>query len=91
MTTRTTLSPASGNWIIAATVLGSGLVFIDGTIVSIALPIIQTGFRATTFDAQWVIEAYTLVLGALMLLGGALGDRYGRKRIFILGTVIFAV
>ncbi|MBV8117100.1 MAG: MFS transporter [Candidatus Eremiobacteraeota bacterium] len=84
-------SAAAGNWIIAATVLGSSLVFIDGTIVSIALPIIQTGFRATTFDAQWVIEAYTLVLGALMLLSGALGDRYGRKRLFLLGVVVFAI
>lgn len=82
---------SSGNWIIAATVLGSSLVFIDGTIVSIALPIIQTGFRATTFDAQWVIEAYTLVLGALMLLSGALGDRYGRKRLFVMGVVVFAI
>jgi EmrB/QacA subfamily drug resistance transporter len=82
---------ASGNWIIAATVLGSSLVFIDGTIVSIALPIIQTGFKATTFDAQWVVEAYTLVLGALMLLSGALGDRYGRKRLFVMGVVVFAV
>ncbi len=82
---------ASGNWIIAATVLGSALVFIDGTIVSIALPIIQTGFGASTFDAQWVIEAYTLVLGALMLLSGALGDRYGRKRLFISGVVVFAI
>jgi EmrB/QacA subfamily drug resistance transporter len=81
----------SGKWIIAASVLGSSLVFIDGTIVSIALPIIQTSFRATAFDAQWVIEAYTLVLGALMLLSGALGDRYGRKRLFVMGVVVFAI
>jgi len=80
----------SGNWIVAATVLGSSLVFIDSTVVSIALPIIQVGFRATTFDAQWVIEGYTLVLGALMLLCGALGDRYGRKRLFVIGVVVFA-
>ncbi|MGA8535423.1 MAG: MFS transporter, partial [Candidatus Tumulicola sp.] len=79
-----------GNWIVAATVLGSSLVFIDGTIVAIALPVIQTTFRATAFDAQWVVEAYTLVLGALMLLSGALGDRYGRKRLFVMGVVVFA-
>lgn len=85
------IDPRSANWIVAATVLGSSLVFIDGTVVSIALPIIQTGFHATTFDAQWVIEGYTLVLGALMLLCGALGDRYGRKKIFIIGVVIFAI
>ena len=84
------IGKAAGNWIVAATVLGSSLVFIDSTVVSIALPVIQTAFRATTFDAQWVIEGYTLVLGALMLLCGALGDRYGRKRIFVIGVVIFA-
>lgn len=81
---------ASGRWILAATVLGSSLVFIDGTVVSIALPVIQTELRASASDAQWVVEAYTLVLGALMLLCGALGDRYGRKRIFLAGVVIFA-
>ena len=91
MERRPALNGASGNWIIAATVLGSSLVFIDGTIVSIALPIIQTEFGATTFDAQWVIEAYTLVLGSLMLLSGALGDRYGRKRLFVMGVVVFAI
>ncbi len=85
------IDKASGNWIVAATVLGSSLVFIDSTVVSVALPIIQVGFRATTFDAQWVIEGYTLVLGALMLLCGALGDRYGRKRLFVTGVVVFAI
>jgi len=85
------VSSASGRWIVAATVLGSSLVFIDGTIVAIALPVIQTGFHASAFDAQWVVEAYTLVLGALMLLSGALGDRYGRKRLFISGVVVFAI
>ncbi len=82
---------ASGAWIVAATVLGSSLVFIDGSVVSIALPIIQDTFHATAFDAQWVVEGYTLVLGAFMLLCGALGDRYGRKRLFISGVVLFAV
>jgi EmrB/QacA subfamily drug resistance transporter len=82
---------ASGAWIVAATVLGSSLVFIDGSVVAIALPIIQDAFHATAFDAQWVVEGYTLVLGAFMLLCGALGDRYGRKRLFIGGVVLFAV
>lgn len=85
------ISKASGNWIVAATVLGSSLVFIDSTVVSVALPVIQVGFRATAFDAQWVVEGYTLVLGALMLLCGALGDRYGRKRLFVAGVLVFAV
>ncbi|HEY1655063.1 MAG TPA: MFS transporter [Candidatus Tumulicola sp.] len=85
------IGKAAGHWIVAATVLGSSLVFIDGTVVSIALPVIQRAFGASTFDAQWVIEGYTLVLGALMLLCGALGDRYGRKRIFVIGVVIFGI
>jgi EmrB/QacA subfamily drug resistance transporter len=78
-------------WVLAATILGSSLVFIDGTVVSLALPVIQRELGATALQMQWVIEAYTLVLGALMLLCGALGDRYGRKRIFIGGVVIFAL
>ncbi|HKU82137.1 MAG TPA: MFS transporter [Candidatus Tumulicola sp.] len=81
---------ARGNWIVTATVLGSSLVFIDSTVVSIALPVIQTQFRSSAFAAQWVVEAYTLVLAALMLLCGALGDRYGRKRIFLMGIGVFA-
>jgi EmrB/QacA subfamily drug resistance transporter len=78
-------------WTLAVSILGSSLVFIDGTVVSIALPILQRDFHATASDAQWVIEAYTLVLGAMMLLCGALADRYGRKRIFLTGVTIFAI
>lgn len=86
-----TVATASGRWIVAATVLGSSLVFIDSTIVAIALPVIQTKFGASAFAAQWVVEGYTLVLGALMLLSGALGDRYGRKRLFLWGVAVFAI
>ena len=82
---------ASQPWILAATILGSSLVFIDGTVVAIALPVLQETFRASAASAQWVVEAYTLVLGALMLLAGALGDRYGRRLLFISGVVVFAV
>ncbi len=78
-------------WVLAATILGSSLVFIDSTVVSLALPVIQRELNATALQMQWVIEAYTLVLGALMLLCGALGDRYGRKRLFVGGVVIFAI
>jgi EmrB/QacA subfamily drug resistance transporter len=82
---------ASGAWIVAATVLGSSLVFIDGSVISIALPIMQDAFHATAFEAQWVVEGYSLVLGAFMLLCGGLGDRYGRKRLFLIGVAIFAI
>jgi len=81
---------ASQPWILAATILGSSLVFIDGTVVAIALPVLQETFRASSASAQWVVEGYTLVLGALMLLAGALGDRYGRRLLFITGILVFA-
>jgi len=82
---------ASQPWILAATILGSSLVFIDGTVVSIALPVLQETFHASAAAAQWVVESYTLVLGALTLLSGALGDRYGRRLLFISGVVVFAI
>ena len=81
---------SSQPWILAATILGSSLVFIDGSVVSIALPELQETFRASASAAQWVVEGYMLVLGALILLGGALGDRYGRRLLFILGVIVFA-
>ncbi|HEY5348843.1 MAG TPA: MFS transporter [Candidatus Lustribacter sp.] len=81
----------AGRWLLAATILGSSLVIVDGTVVAIALPILQREFHADALSTQWVVEAYMLVLSALMLLSGALGDRYGRKRIFIAGTVLFAI
>jgi EmrB/QacA subfamily drug resistance transporter len=77
--------------LLAATILGSSLVFIDGAVVSIALPVLQRELHADALAAQWVVEVYTLALGALMLLSGALGDRYGRKRIFVAGTIVFAI
>jgi MFS family permease len=82
---------ASQPWILATTILGSSLVFIDMSVVSIALPVLQGSFHAPASAAQWVVEAYTLVLGALMLLGGALGDRYGRRLLFVCGALIFAI
>ncbi len=76
---------------LAATILGSSMVFIDGTVVNVALPALQTNLNATVTDVQWVIEAYTLFLAALLLLGGALGDQFGRKKIYIIGIVCFAL
>jgi EmrB/QacA subfamily drug resistance transporter len=78
-------------WVLLATILGSSMVFIDGSVVNVALPALQKEFQATSADVQWVVEAYALFLSALILVGGALGDRFGRRRLFILGTVLFAL
>lgn len=78
-------------WILAATILGSSMVFIDGTVVNVALPALQSNLNATAIDVQWVVEAYALFLAALLLLGGSLGDHLGRKRIYAIGVIIFAV
>lgn len=78
-------------WILAATILGSSLAFVDGTVVNVALPAIQTNLGATIGSAQWVVQAYTLLLAALILVAGSLGDRYGRRRIFALGVTVFAL
>jgi hypothetical protein len=77
----------AGPWVLAATSLGSSLTFIDGTAVTVALPTIQSSLGATAVDVQWVVEAYTLLLAALVLLGGALGDHLGRRRVFAAGDV----
>src|SRR5689334_16784161 len=80
-----------GRWILAATILGSSMAFIDGTVVNVALPALQTNLNATAADVQWVIEAYSLLLSAFLLVGGSLGDHYGRRRLFIIGVGIFAL
>lgn len=82
---------SSGPWVLAATIIGSSMAFIDGTVVNVALPQIQTSLGATAVDAQWIVEAYALMLSALILVGGSLGDHYGRKRIFLLGIALFAL
>jgi EmrB/QacA subfamily drug resistance transporter len=81
-------SPA-GRWVLAATVLGSGVAFLDGTVVNIALPTIARQLRAGLADLQWISDAYLLTLGALIILGGSLGDRFGRRRVFVLGLLVF--
>lgn len=78
-------------WILAATILGSSMAFIDGTVVNVALPALQTNLNATVVDVQWVVEAYALFLAALLLAGGSLGDHFGRKRIYIIGVSLFAL
>src|SRR5215210_6130460 len=83
-------APTSGPWVLAATIIGSAMAFIDGTVVNVALPQIQARLGATAVDAQWIVESYALFLAALILVGGSLGDHFGRKRIFALGVVLFA-
>src|SRR5215469_13124814 len=81
---------AKGRWVVAATVLGSAMTFIDSTSVNIALPAIGREFHSGLSELQWVSNAYTLTLAGLLLLGGALGDKFGRRRLFQMGTVWFA-
>ena len=81
----------SGRWVLAATILASSMAFIDGTVVNVALPFLQTNLNATAIGIQWVVEAYSLFLSALLLVGGSLGDRYGRRWIFNIGVVVFAI
>ena len=79
-----------GRAVLIATILASSMVFIDGSAVNVALPVLQRELGATAAQAQWVVESYALFLAALLLVGGVLGDRYGRKRIFLIGTMLFA-
>ena len=83
--------PQSGPWILASTILGTSMAFIDGTVVNVALPALQATFKATVIDVQWVVESYGLFLGALILVGGAAGDLFGRRRIFLSGVTLFAL
>jgi EmrB/QacA subfamily drug resistance transporter len=85
------LDSASGRWLLAVAVLGSGIAFLDATVVNVALPDIGRDLHASTSTLQWILNGYTLTLASLILLGGSLGDRYGRRRIFVLGTGVFTV
>src|SRR4030081_2505200 len=77
-------------WVLVAAILGSAMTFIDGTAVNVALPVIQRELGANAAEMQWVVEGYALFLAALILLGGSLGDLYGRKKMFLAGIVVFA-
>ena len=85
------LKSVRGRWVVAATVLGSGMAALDATVVGIALPAIGRDFHAGVSSLQWVVDGYTLTLAGLLLLGGTLGDSYGRRKMFVIGTVWFAL
>ncbi len=80
----------TGFWVLAATILGSCMSYIDATVIYIALPVVQRDLHATVVQAQWIVEAYVLFQAALILVGGSLGDRFGRRRVFGFGVVIFS-
>lgn len=86
----TVADKSTQRWILAATILGSSITFIDGTVVNVALPVLQNELGAGVSEAQWIVESYALMLSALLLVGGSLGDHYGRTRIFALGVAVFA-
>src|SRR5438045_2222271 len=79
----------AARWSLAATILGSSMAFIDGTVVNVAMPVLQSDLHARIDQAQWIADAYLLVLSSLILVGGALGDRLGRVRVFGAGVVLF--
>jgi len=83
-------SQASGPTVLAATILGSSMAFIDGTVVNVALPALQSALHASITDVQWVVESYALMLAALLLVGGSLGDLLGRRKVYVLGVAVFA-
>lgn len=80
-----------GRWLLVVSVAGSGMAFLDGTVVNVALPDIGRDFDATTGSLQWILNGYLLTLASLILLGGSLGDRYGRRRIFVIGVGVFTL
>jgi EmrB/QacA subfamily drug resistance transporter len=86
-----TLSTAAGRWVLLATILGSALAGIDATVVNVALPAIGESLDAEFSSLQWTVSAYALTLASFILLGGTLGDRFGRRRVFVVGVVWFAV
>src|SRR5215475_6593400 len=80
---------ANGPWVLATAILGSSMAFIDSTVVNVALPVLQSDLRVSLAGVQWVVESYALFLAALLLVGGSLGDVYGRRKMFVAGVVLF--
>ena len=89
MTTDEVCPERSRPWVLAATILGSSIAFIDSSVVSVALPAMQRDLAASVREAQWIVNSYMLLLGALILIGGAAGDRFGRRRTFLIGLIGF--
>jgi EmrB/QacA subfamily drug resistance transporter len=85
------LGQPRARWVLAAAVLGSSMAFLDATVVNVALPTIGTDLHTSLYGLQWTVTAYTLTLAGLILLGGALGDRFGRRRVFLIGVIWFAL
>jgi EmrB/QacA subfamily drug resistance transporter len=85
------VQPCRGPWVLIATILASSMAFIDGTVVNVALSALQNAFHASVTNIQWVVESYALLLASLLLLGGSLGDLYGRRKVFLSGVVVFAI
>jgi len=83
--------PGAERWVLAATILGSSMAFIDGTVVNVALPVMQPNLQATVTQMQWVVQAYALFLAALILVGGAMGDHLGRRKVFMAGVFVFTL
>jgi len=82
---------AKQQWLLTATILGSSMAFVDSTVVNVAVPALEKSFNASLIDVQWVVESYGILLSALILAGGALGDSLGRRRIFLIGVAVFAI
>ena len=87
--THTGFDAATGRWVLAGAIVGSGMAFVDGTVVNVALPNIQADLGADVTELLWIVESYMLLLSALLLIGGVLGDLYGRRRVFAIGTAVF--
>ena len=87
----TPCSPGQGAWILVATIVATSMAFIDSTVVNVALPALQNNFGASVVGVQWVVESYGLTLAALILVGGSMGDLFGRRRMFLLGVAVFTV